>query len=72
MLLDAIAASGGRRADVVAHLFGAHVQNGLLGDFTIDAQGDTSQTSIGVYRIQSGRLTFITRVTPPANLLARR
>ena len=72
MLLDAIAASGGRRADVVAHLFGAHVQKGLLGEFTIDAQGDTSQTTIGVYRIQGGRLTFIAPVTPPATLLARR
>jgi branched-chain amino acid transport system substrate-binding protein len=72
MLLDAIAASHGRRANIAGQLFGAHVDNGLLGTFDVDKYGDTTQTTIGVYRIQGGRLRFIRQITPPGNLLARR
>jgi hypothetical protein len=33
---------------------------------------DTTLTTIGVYRIEDGRLRFQTAITPPAELLARR
>jgi branched-chain amino acid transport system substrate-binding protein len=72
LLLDAIAASGGRRPRVAEHLLGRQVKGGLLGDFSIDQQGDTTDTTIGVYRIESGRLKFVMPITPPKQLLARK
>ena len=39
-MLDAIAASDGTRADVIAKLFASDVQDGLLGTFTFSADGD--------------------------------
>jgi hypothetical protein len=40
VLLDAIAASDGSRADVIAKLFETDVQDGLLGTFTFNENGD--------------------------------
>ena len=40
VMLDAIAASDGTRADVIAKLFEAEVENGFLGSFSINENGD--------------------------------
>jgi branched-chain amino acid transport system substrate-binding protein len=40
VLLDAIAASDGSRADVITKMFASDVQNGLLGSFTFNENGD--------------------------------
>ena len=39
-MLDAIAASDGTRSDVISKLFASKVQNGLLGTFTFNEDGD--------------------------------
>jgi branched-chain amino acid transport system substrate-binding protein len=39
-MLDAIAASDGSRSDVISKLFASDVQNGLLGSFTFNEDGD--------------------------------
>ena len=49
----------------------AHVEGGLIGDFAIDANGDTTLNEMGIYRIRDGKLTFEGSVTPPADLLGR-
>jgi branched-chain amino acid transport system substrate-binding protein len=72
LLLDAIAASGGRRPRVAEHLLGRRVEGGLLDDFSIDEQGDTTDTTIGIYRIESGRLKFVMPIDPPSEILSRR
>ena len=72
MILNAIADSDRRRAQVNNNLLGASVEDGYLGDFEIDRHGDTTLTTMGVYRIEDGRLRFQTAITPPAELLARR
>jgi branched-chain amino acid transport system substrate-binding protein len=71
MMLDAIAASDGDRAQVLEHLFDTPVENGYVGDFEIDRYGDTTSSTMGVYRVEDGRLRFQTAITPPAGLLAR-
>ena len=43
ILLDAIAASDGSRADVIAKMFEAKVEDGLIGTFEINENGDPSQ-----------------------------
>lgn len=72
MMLDAIAASDGSRGEVLENLFGARVEDGYVGDFSIDRYGDTTRTTIGVYRVKDGRLRFERAITPPADLFARR
>jgi hypothetical protein len=71
MMLDAIADSGGRRAEVLERLSEARVEDGYIGDFELDRYGDTTLNTIAVYRIEDGRLRFQTAITPPARLLAR-
>jgi branched-chain amino acid transport system substrate-binding protein len=70
MLLDAIARSGGNRASVTENLLRRPVHAGLLGDFKIDANGDTTLNTVGIYRIHDGRLNFETAITPDPRLLA--
>ena len=45
MLLDAIAASDGTRADVITKLFETEVTDGLLGSFKLDENGDPEDAS---------------------------
>jgi len=40
VLIDAIGASNGSRRDVIKKLFATRIQNGLLGSFSFDANGD--------------------------------
>jgi branched-chain amino acid transport system substrate-binding protein len=72
MMLDAIAASDGSRRGVLDHLSRTPVEDGYVGDFEIDRYGDTTRTTMGVYRVEDGRLRFETAITPPADLFARR
>jgi branched-chain amino acid transport system substrate-binding protein len=72
MLLDAIAATGGRRAAVADRVMHARVKGGLVGDFAIDRHGDTTLNTIAIYRIRGGRLRFETAIDPAPELLARR
>jgi branched-chain amino acid transport system substrate-binding protein len=71
ILLDAIAQSGGSRARVAEAVMRTHVRGGLVGDFSIDSNGDTTLTTEGIYRIQGARLIFETAITPAAELLDR-
>lgn len=69
VLLDAIAASDGTRADVIAKLFETDVQDGLLGSFTINANGDPEGATgavVGftIYTSTDGKLTVDTTVAP--------
>ena len=55
VMLDAIAASDGTRADVIAKVFETNVQEGLLGTFTISENGDPegeggATTAIVIYK----------------------
>jgi YVTN family beta-propeller protein len=52
VLLDAIARSDGTRADVARELFRTNVRNGLLGDLSIDANGDPVPAPVTIVRLQ--------------------
>jgi len=47
-MLDAIAASDGSRADVITKLFESDVQDGLLGSFTFNSDGDPGKVGATV------------------------
>ena len=65
VLLDAIARSDGTRASVVEELFRTSVENGILGDFTFDRNGDVVPAPAGVYRFNRGELVFDSVVRVP-------
>ena len=68
VLLDAIAASDGTRASVTKQLLAANVEDGLLGSFAFDAQGDMTAPGVTVYRIDRGSARVVTAITPPPSL----
>ena len=60
-------ASGGvSRQAVVDDLFRTRNRVSVLGNYSIDANGDTSLTDYGLYKIAGGRLTFdkVVRAVP--------
>lgn len=54
-LLAAIARSDGTRASVTEELRRLEVENGILGSFRFDANGDITPASFTVFRITGGR-----------------
>jgi ABC-type branched-subunit amino acid transport system substrate-binding protein/streptogramin lyase len=68
MLLDAIAASDGTRASVTKNLLRTRVENGILGSFEFDANGDTTAGGVTMYRIEKGRPRVLDVVTPSETL----
>jgi branched-chain amino acid transport system substrate-binding protein len=49
VLLDAIEAAGDDRAAVIDNILGVSVEGGILGDFTLNEEGDVSTGAITVY-----------------------
>jgi branched-chain amino acid transport system substrate-binding protein len=70
VLLDAIKASDGSRASVTDMLLKTKVTNGILGTFTINANGDTSSNPVTVYGIANAQQTTIKTIVPPQSLVA--
>jgi branched-chain amino acid transport system substrate-binding protein len=71
VLLGAIAASDGTRGSVSSHLFNLKITGGILGDFSIDKNGDTTLGIVTFGQIISTKPTyekFLKLVTPPASM----
>jgi branched-chain amino acid transport system substrate-binding protein len=67
--LQAVASRPGDRAKITRSVFGLHVSNGVLGNFTINSAGDTSLTPITIYK-QSGKLLIpVKTLIPQASLI---
>jgi branched-chain amino acid transport system substrate-binding protein len=69
VLLDAISRSDGTRASVTKELFNTKVTNGILGNFSINANGDTDANPVTIYLIKSGKQTTFKTITPPTSLV---
>lgn len=54
VLLDAVASSDGSRPSVVEQLFATKVDDGILGSFVFDANGDISLNPVSIYRVEEG------------------
>ena len=68
--LSAIAKGGGQRSAPTKAVFGLTVTNGILGTFTINAQGDTSLTPITIYKQAGKNLNPVKTLVPSASLIA--
>ncbi len=69
LTLDAIARSDGTRASVTRKLLTAKVHNGILGNFAINQNGDTTADTIAIYQIRNDTPVLFRVITPPATLL---
>jgi branched-chain amino acid transport system substrate-binding protein len=65
VLLDAIERAGEfDRPKVAEELFNTDIQDGILGDFQIDENGDTTLGTVSVYQVKNGEETFVKTITP--------
>ena len=69
VLLTAIANSDGTRASITDQLFKTDVTNGILGNFKINANGDTNANPVTIYLIKGGKQTTFKTITPPTSLV---
>jgi branched-chain amino acid transport system substrate-binding protein len=69
VLLDAIERSDGTRASVSEELFNTDVKGGILGDFTIDENGDTTLGTVSFFQVRSGEPEFVKAITPEASFV---
>jgi branched-chain amino acid transport system substrate-binding protein len=70
VLLDAIAKSDGTRASVTTNLFNTKVQNGILGSFEINDNGDVANAQGGVVKYttyKAGKVFEVHKVIEPEN-----
>jgi branched-chain amino acid transport system substrate-binding protein len=67
--LQAVASGGGDRTKTTKTVFGLHVSNGVLGNFTINAAGDTSLTPITIYKQAGKNLNPVKTLVPDASLI---
>ena len=64
ILLDSIEESDGTRKSVSEKLFNRDVTDGILGNFKIDENGDTTLGIVSVYQIKGQKETFFKTITP--------
>jgi branched-chain amino acid transport system substrate-binding protein len=69
VMLDAIARSDGTRASVVRELFKTRVEDGILGTFSFDRNGDTTAGAVTIFRVEKGKQRVFAVITPPARLV---
>jgi branched-chain amino acid transport system substrate-binding protein len=70
VMLTAIANSGGSRAKVADNLLHTKVTDGILGTFSINANGDTTSNPVTQYKLgQGGKAPAFKTITPPASLV---
>jgi branched-chain amino acid transport system substrate-binding protein len=71
IMVQAIAKSNGTRSSITANLFKTKIKNGILGTFTINANGDTSSNPVTVYRVKGGQSTTFKVIVPPVSLVKK-
>jgi ABC-type branched-subunit amino acid transport system substrate-binding protein len=71
VLANAVQKSNGSRSSITQHLYSQNFPNGVIGAFKIDATGDPSLGGVTVDQIQSGTITPLVVVLPPASLAVK-
>ncbi len=69
VMLQAVSTSGGNRTQVTKNIFGISITNGILGNFTINATGDTNLTPITIYKQSGKNLVPVKTVIPDSSLI---
>jgi branched-chain amino acid transport system substrate-binding protein len=69
VMLTAIEKANGERAQVAKNLFGLRIQNGILGNFSIDRNGDTTLGTVSFGRMQGKDAKFLKLITPAVSFV---
>jgi branched-chain amino acid transport system substrate-binding protein len=69
VLLDAVAKSNGTRASVSSHVYNSSFTNTPIGNFKLNANGDTNAGVIQFYKVQNKQANFLTIIRPPLSLV---
>ncbi|MDX6505038.1 MAG: branched-chain amino acid transport system substrate-binding protein [Gaiellaceae bacterium] len=69
VLLTAIASSDGSRASASSKLFGTTITNGILGNFKIDKNGDTTLGTVTFWVVKNGKSVLVKTITPKLSLV---
>jgi branched-chain amino acid transport system substrate-binding protein len=70
VMLNAVSNSGGSRAKVADNLLHTKVTDGILGNFSINANGDTTSNPVTQYKLgPGGKAPAFKTITPPASLV---
>jgi branched-chain amino acid transport system substrate-binding protein len=70
VLINAIAKSNGTRASVSSHVYNQSFVNTPIGNFKLNANGDTNAGVISFYHVQGKQANFLKIIAPPLNLVA--
>ena len=69
-MLTAVSNSGGSRSKVADNLLHTKVTDGILGNFSINANGDTTANPVTQYKLgPGGKAPAFKTITPPASLV---
>ena len=70
VLIKAISDSDGKRKSVTENLFKYKVKDGILGDFEIDKNGDTTLGTVTISQMEPGGSTKVLKtITPPLDVV---
>jgi ABC-type branched-subunit amino acid transport system substrate-binding protein len=69
VLLDAIDRADGDRSKVAEELFNTKITDGILGDFEIDKNGDTTLGTVTFFQIKNLKPEFVKTLTPDVSFV---
>jgi len=70
VLLTAIGKSDGSRGDAASKMFGTKIKNGILGNFSIDKNGDTTLGTVTFWVVRNGKPFVVKTITPKLSLVS--
>jgi ABC-type branched-subunit amino acid transport system substrate-binding protein len=70
VLLTAIGNSDGSRKSASEELFKTNITDGILGNFKIDQNGDTTLGTVTFWKIQNGASQVVKLITPDLSLVS--
>jgi branched-chain amino acid transport system substrate-binding protein len=69
VVLAAIAASNGTRADITKQLFKVNLKGSILGNVSFNSNGDVTSNPVTIYKVVGGKSTTYRVIVPPKSLV---
>jgi branched-chain amino acid transport system substrate-binding protein len=69
VVVAAIAASNGSRADIAKQLFKINLKGSILGNVSFNANGDVTSNPVTIYKVKGGKSTTFKVIVPPKALV---
>jgi branched-chain amino acid transport system substrate-binding protein len=69
VVVAAIAASNGSRADIAKQVFKINLKGSILGNVSFNANGDVTSNPVTIYKVKGGKSTTFKVIVPPKALV---